>query len=226
MVNISRYIDHTFLKPVTRHTDIRKLCDEAIQYQFAAVCVPPTLVTYSKRLLRESDIRIATVIGFPFGYSVTSAKISETIQAIDDGADELDVVINLISLKNGDWGSLENEMEEISGLVHGRSKLIKVIIETGALSNEEIISCCSLYGRMPVDFLKTSTGFMEKGVTIEAVKLMKKNLPSTVRIKASGGIRNYAFAKELIEAGATRLGSSSGVAILEEELFTEKNRNK
>ena len=221
MVNISSYIDHTFLKPVARHTDIKKICDEAMHYQFAAVCIPPTLVAYTKRLLQESDIKIATVVGFPFGYSVASAKISEAMQAIDDGADELDVVINLISLKNGDWRSLENEMKEISGLIHGRSRIIKVIIESGALTDDEIVSCCSMYGRMSVDFLKTSTGYFEKGATIEVVRLMRQHLPANVRIKASGGIRNYAFARQLIEAGASRLGCSSSVVIVEEELSLE-----
>ena len=136
--------------------------------------------------------------------------------AIIDGADELDVVINISAIKNNDWQFLANEINALLPIINNKNKVIKVIIESGILSDEEIIQCCDLYGAAGVDFLKTSTGYAEKGATVEAVQLMRKHLADNVRIKASGGIKNYIFAKQLIEAGASRLGCSSSVAILKE----------
>jgi len=207
---LASYIDHTILKPTTTHIEINRICGEAREYGFAAVCVPPSFVS----LARKSGVRVATVIGFPFGYSVTAAKLAEVAQALTDGADELDVVINLIRLKEGDWVALEAEMRAITNLVHEARRLVKVIIESGVLTDEEIIRCCEIYGGLGVDFVKTSTGYADKGASVEAVKLMRRHLPAGVRIKASGGIRTYAFAKELIAAGADRLGCSASVEIV------------
>lgn len=212
LLNLASYIDYTLLKPTCTDGDIDKLCRDAFQHKFAAVCVPPSWVKLAADAVKGTDIKTATVIGFPFGYEVLKAKESETEQAIADGADELDMVINLSALKSGLWTYLEKEMKTLLGLAHSNGKIVKVIIETGVLSDAEIVQCCALYGGMGVDFLKTSTGYAEKGATVAAVMLMKKNLPLTVKIKASGGIRNYNFAKELIEAGAERIGTS---AILE-----------
>ncbi|MFT3825035.1 MAG: deoxyribose-phosphate aldolase [Chitinophagaceae bacterium] len=216
-MNIAHYIDHTLLKPTTTNDDIKKLCDEAMEYRFAAVCVPPPLVRKAKVVLKASEVKTATVIGFPFGYSVARAKIFEVQQAIQDGADELDVVINLTALKNNAWNYLEQEMEHIVEAVHKNERLIKVIIESGVLTPEEIIRCCEIYAKLNVDFVKTSTGYAEKGASVEDVQLMRKHLPSTVKIKASGGIRTYEFAKQLVEAGADRLGCSASVAIVKGE---------
>jgi deoxyribose-phosphate aldolase len=210
---LASYIDHTILKPTTTHIEISRICKEAREYGFAAVCVPPPFVG----MARQSGVRVATVIGFPFGYSVTSAKLAEVAQALSDGADELDVVVNLIHLKAGDWAALEAEMREIVLPIHGAGRLVKVIIESGVLTDEEIIRCCSVYGGIGVDFLKTSTGYAEKGATVAAVRLMRQHLPPGIRIKASGGIRTYAFARELIEAGADRLGCSASVEIVKGE---------
>jgi len=160
---------------------------------------------------------VATVIGFPFGYSVSTAKLAEVKQALADGADELDVVINLVALKAGDWSGLEAEMRALTGPIHGAGRVVKVIIESGVLTDEEIIRCCELYGGLGVDFLKTSTGYAERGATVEAVRLMRAYLPSNVRIKASGGIRTYALARQLIDAGADRLGCSASVEIVRGE---------
>jgi deoxyribose-phosphate aldolase len=157
---------------------------------------------------------VATVIGFPFGYSVTKAKLAEVEQALADGADELDVVIDLIQLKGEEWASLEAEMRAITALIHGAGRVVKVIIESGVLTEDEIVRCCEIYGGLGVDFLKTSTGYAEKGASVEAVRWMRRHLPAGVRIKASGGIRTYAFARELIEAGADRLGCSASVEIV------------
>ncbi len=220
-MNIAAYIDHTVLKPTTTMGDVEKICAEAMKYQFAAVCVPPLYVKKAKELLGDSSIKVATVIGFPFGYAAIEAKVAELVLAIIDGADELDMVINISAIKNNDWQFLANEINAILPIVKNKNKLIKVIIESGILTDGEIIKCCDLYGAAGVDFLKTSTGYAEKGATVEAVQLMRKHLADNVRIKASGGIKNYQFAKQLIDAGANRLGCSSSIAIVNEA--AEKN---
>ncbi len=221
-MNIASYIDHTVLKPTTLIADIEKVCSEAKQYHFAAVCVPPNFVKKAKELTQGSEVKVATVIGFPFGYSAIEAKIAEIVLAIVDGADELDVVINISAIKNNDWEYLANEINHIMPIIKQKNKTIKIIIESGILTDDEIIKCCELYGASGIDFLKTSTGYAEKGATVEAVKLFRQHLPSQVQIKASGRIRDYAFAKQLIDAGATRLGCSAGVAIVNGEPVEEK----
>lgn len=213
-MNIARYIDHTLLKPATSILELKKLCEEAVQYNFFAVCVPPPLVKNARSVLANSPVKTATVIGFPFGYSVARAKLAEAQQAIQDGADELDVVINLVALRSKAWQYLELEMEEIVEAAHANNRLVKVIIESGILTDEEIIKCCEIYAKVGVDFLKTSTGYAEKGATIEAVQLMRQHLPSTIKIKASGGIRTYEQAEQYVKAGADRLGCSASVAIV------------
>jgi deoxyribose-phosphate aldolase len=215
-MQIASYIDHTVLKPTTLVTDIEQLCAEAIQYHFVAVCVPPLFVKKATALLIGTRIKVATVIGFPFGYSAIEAKVAETILAIVDGADELDMVINISALKNNDWQFLAAEINAVLPIVRKKNKVIKIIIESGLLTNEEIIKCCDLYGAAGVDFLKTSTGYAEKGATVEAVQLLRKHLADKIQIKASGGIKTYTFAKQLIDAGATRLGCSSSIKIVTE----------
>ncbi len=217
MLKLNQYIDHTILKPTTLVSDIEKLCDEAKQYAFAAVCVSPNFVKKAKSLLEASDVKVATVIGFPFGYSAVEAKIAEIVLAMVDGADELDVVINISAIKNGDWVYLANEINHIMPVVKSKHKIIKIIIESGVLTDDEIVKCCELYGVAGIDYLKTSTGYAEKGASVETVKLFRLHLPEQVQIKASGGIRDHIFAKQLIEAGATRLGCSAGVAIVKGE---------
>ena len=217
-MEINKYVDHTLLKPTALIEDIKKLCSEAKQYNFAAVCVPPPMIKIAKKELENSSIKIATVIGFPFGYSAIEAKIAESILAIIDGADELDVVINLIALKNNDWEYLANEINHLMPVIKQKNKVVKLIIESGVLTDEEIIRCCDLYGAAGVDFLKTSTGYTEKSASVHAVELMRLHLPDHVQIKASGGIKTYAFAKELIDAGATRIGCSAGVQIVSQSV--------
>lgn len=216
-MKIASYIDHTVLKPTTTIADVEKLCSEAISHHFAAVCVPPMFVKKAKEFTNGTNVKVATVIGFPFGYSAIEAKLSETILALVDGADEIDMVINLIALRNNDWQYLANELNNILTPIRQKGKLLKVIIESGILTDDEIIKCCDLYGVAGVDFMKTSTGYAEKGASVHAVELMRKHLADAVQIKASGGIKTAAFAKELINAGATRLGCSSSVAIVEEK---------
>ena len=213
---INSYIDHTVLKPTTTLQDVEQLCREAIQDQFAAVCIPPLYVKKATALVAGTAVKVATVIGFPFGYSAIEAKVAETVLAIVDGADELDLVINISAIKNKDWQFLASEINAILPIIRNKNKVIKIIIESGILTDEEITTCCDLYGAAGVDFMKTSTGYAATGATVEAVALMRKHLADAVQIKASGGIKNYTFAKALIEAGATRLGCSSSIKIAEE----------
>jgi deoxyribose-phosphate aldolase len=215
-MNIASYIDHTVLKPTTLIGDVEKICSEAINYHFAAVCVPPLFVKKARAMLNGTNVKTATVIGFPFGYSAIEAKVAETVLAIVDGADELDLVVNISAIKNSDWQFLAGEINAILPIVRSKQKVIKIIIETGVLSDEEIIACCDIYGAAGADFMKTSTGYAEKGATVHAVQLMRKHVADKIQIKASGGIKSYTFAKQLIDAGATRLGCSSSVQIVNE----------
>jgi deoxyribose-phosphate aldolase len=216
--SIASYIDHTLLKPATRKSDVDKLCDEAREYGFAAVCVPPYYVHQAYEHLRGTQVKVATVIGFPLGYTKAAPKQVEVIQAIADGADELDMVINLAALFSADEQTLRREIEMVLPEVHAQGKVLKLIIESGILSAEQIRYCCALYAQYPVDFLKTSTGFAEKGASIESVRLMRSLLPPHIQIKASGGIRHYDQVKQYIEAGATRIGCSASVAIMQEAI--------
>ena len=216
-MHLATYIDHTILKPTTLVSEVAQICKEAAEYKFAAVCVPPNFVKKAKEFLVGTNVKVATVIGFPFGYSAVEAKLAEIVLAMVDGVDELDVVANISAIKNQDWVYLANELNHIMAVVNSKNKTIKIIIESGILTNDEIIKCCELYGVAGIDYLKTSTGYAEKGASVEAVKLFRLHLPEAVQIKASGGIRDYAFAAELVEAGATRLGCSASLAIVKGE---------
>jgi deoxyribose-phosphate aldolase len=217
-VDIASYIDHTVLKPTTVDSDIVKLCNEAMEHKFAAVCVPPNYVKMSKEYISinnpHGSVNVATVIGFPFGYSCVAAKLAEVEQAIKDGADELDVVANISAIKRQDSNYLKNEIDTLLVSVRAHGKVLKVIIESGILSDTEIINCCNIYGAAGIDFLKTSTGYAESGASVHAVSLFRANLPASVHIKASGGIRDYSTALQMVQAGATRIGCSAGVAIV------------
>jgi deoxyribose-phosphate aldolase len=213
-MQLNSYIDHTVLKPTTLLSDVERICKEATDNQFAAVCVPPLFVKKAKELTTGSGVKVATVIGFPFGYSAVEAKIAEILLAIVDGADELDMVINIAALKNNDWQYLANEITHVMNIITAKNKILKVIIETGILTDDEIIKCCDIYGVAGVHFMKTSTGYAEKGATIEAVKLLRKHLADSIQIKASGGIKTKEFALQLIEAGATRIGASASLELV------------
>jgi len=217
-MNIAAYIDHTILKPNTTLEEAEKCCIEAVEYGFAAVCIPPPFVKRVATILAPTHIKVATVVGFPFGYSATEAKIAESILAVVDGVHEVDMVINLIALRMKDWEYLKKEVGMVTQLLHNKGKILKLIIESGILTDEEIVECCTRLGTLGIDFMKTSTGYAEKSATVDAVRLMRKHLPSTVKIKASGGIRSYSFAKELIDAGAERLGCSASVSIVKASL--------
>ena len=222
MISLASYIDHTLLKPTATHIEIEKICKEALEYGFAAVCVPPSFVAAATR----PGVRVATVVGFPFGYSVAEAKLAEVERAIADGADELDVVINLGFVKEGNWVGLSGEMGMLTERVHEAGRLIKVIIESGVLTEAEIVQCCKLYASLGVDFLKTSTGYAAVGATVGAVQLMRQHLPAGIRIKAAGGIRDAMFARELIAAGADRLGCSASVDIVKGDVGSGAARDE
>lgn len=215
-MNIAQYIDHTILKPTTTIGEIEQLCSDALQYNFKAVCVPPFYVKAARQLLHGAPVKVATVIGFPFGYEGTESKLVAIRQALSDGADELDIVHNLAALKNEDWDYLAKEIALCLQPIRLADKVIKVIIESGILTETEIVKSCALYAKHKVDFVKTSTGYAEKGASIEAVKLMRSHLPETIEIKASGGIRTLEALQEYVAAGATRIGTSSGVQISKE----------
>lgn len=217
-MSLAPFIDHTILKNTTTIGDIDKVCNEAIEYHFAAVCVPPYFVQDAKRLVEKTTVKLATVIGFPFGYHHYKTKVEEARLAMEEGADELDMVMNLAAFKSNDLAYIETEIEQISKLTADKGKTLKVIIESGVLSEEEIIKCCELYKHFPVQFLKTSTGYAEKGASVETVELMRKHLPGHIQIKASGGIRTTDFARQLVDAGAARLGCSASVAIVKGEI--------
>jgi deoxyribose-phosphate aldolase len=215
-MNLASKIDHTLLKADASEKEIKKLCAEAKEFGFAAVCIPPYFVRKCKLWLADSNVKVATVVGFPLGYAHTPAKVEEARRAIDEGADEIDMVINIIALKAGDWNYIKNELTSAATIVQLRGGKLKVILETGLLTDAEIIKACELCKEMTVDFVKTSTGTIQPGATVEAVKLLRANLPKSIKIKASGGIRTKEFALELIAAGADRLGCSASVSIVAE----------
>jgi len=216
-MSLARFIDHTILKNTTTIGDVDKICKEALEHGFAAVCIPPYYVQDARKLLENSPVKLATVIGFPFGYHHYKTKQEEARLAIEEGADELDMVMNIAAFKSNDMAYVEAEIDHISRLTKENGKTLKVIIESGVLSDDEIIKCCEIYKHFPLQFLKTSTGYADKGARVEAVQLLRKNLPETIQIKASGGIRTAEFAQQLVDAGATRLGCSASVAIVQGE---------
>lgn len=213
-MEITKLIDHTLLKADATKEQIEKLCEEAKKYQFASVCVNPYWVSYAKQLLKDSDVKVCTVIGFPLGATTSATKAFETMNAIENGADEVDMVINIGELKNGNDELVKKDIEEIVKAAKGKA-LVKVIIETSLLTNDEKVKACQLAVEAGADFVKTSTGFSTGGATIEDVRLMRETVGPDIGVKASGGIRSLSDAKKMIEAGASRLGTSSGVAIVE-----------
>ena len=212
-MDLSKYIEHTNLSPTLTIRDIDKLVDEARQFGFLGICVPPFWVKRAQREIAKDKILLVSVAGFPLGYNMTETKLDEIKRAIDNGADEVDVVWNITSFKTGiPWTKIE--IAKCSKLAHDNQKLLKVIIETAYLTDEEIIEACKLCADAGVDFVKTSTGFAPAGAKVEHVKLMRSVLPEHVGIKASGGIKTTEQAIAMIEAGADRLGTSSGIKIV------------
>lgn len=217
-MDIAGYIDHTILRVDCTADEIRQLCDEAIAYQFAAVCVPPFFVQLAAQRLEKHSpkIKVATVVGFPMGYSSTPAKIEEIKRAIDDGADEVDAVINICALKGQNWSYVANDIDSMTTAARLKGKKIKLILETGLLDEVELEKLSELVLYSGPDFVKTSTGFNGAGAELGKVLFLKKLLGDKIAIKASGGIRSREDALAFIEAGATRLGTSAALNLIKE----------
>jgi len=210
---IARMIDHTALKADTSEKQITKLCEEALEYKFASVCVNPTWVKKSAELLAGSEVKVCTVIGFPLGANTPEVKAFETTQAIQDGATEVDMVINIGALKDGNNELVERDIKAVVEAAKGKA-LTKVIIESCLLTDEEKVRACELSVKAGADYVKTSTGFSTGGATKEDIALMRKTVGPNIGVKASGGVRNAADAEAMISAGATRIGASAGIEIV------------
>ncbi|MDT0162035.1 deoxyribose-phosphate aldolase [Bacillus sp. AG4(2022)] len=211
--NVAKMIDHTLLKADATKEQIEVLCSEAKEYSFASVCVNPAWVSYASELLEGSGVDVCTVIGFPLGASTPEVKAFETKNAIENGATEVDMVINIGALKSGSSDLVEADIRAVVEVAKGKA-LTKVIIETSLLTEEEKVLACELAVKAGTDFVKTSTGFSTGGATVEDIRLMRKTVGPEIGVKASGGVRSTEDAQQMIEAGATRIGASSGVAIV------------
>ncbi len=214
--DIASYIDHTMLKPDATEAEIQKLCEEAARNHFASVCVNPSFVRLCAQLLRGSDAKVCTVVGFPLGATTPATKAFESRKAIREGAREVDMVINVGALKSGNYDLVEEDIAEVTAACHESNVIVKVIIEAALLTDEEKVVACLLAKRARADFVKTSTGFASGGATIRDVAIMRATVGPEMGVKAAGGIRSYADALGMIEAGATRIGASAGVRIVKE----------
>lgn len=215
-MDIASMIDHTLLKPDATGEAIDGLCKEAKEYEFAAVCVNPYYVRRAKNLLEGTKVRVATVIGFPLGANAKEVKAFETENAIKNGADEVDMVINIGALKNGEHDLVRDDIKAVVEAAKNRA-VVKVIIETCLLTDEEKVVACKLAKEAGANFVKTSTGFSTGGATVEDIKLMKETIGDSLKIKASGGIRDYKTAKAMVDAGASRIGASASIKIVKGE---------
>ena len=211
-MGLNKYIDHTILKATASGTDVQKLCEEAIEHEFYSVCVNGCYVVDAKHLLQGTDVKIAAVVGFPLGAMTTAAKIFEAKEAVENGASEIDMVINVAKLKDGEFEYVENEIRQIKEAIG--DNVLKVIIETCYLTDEEKVKACELSLVAKADFVKTSTGFGTGGATYEDVKLMKSVVGDNAKVKASGGVRDKETAQKYVDLGAERLGTSSGIEIV------------
>ncbi|MGE6259455.1 deoxyribose-phosphate aldolase [Heyndrickxia sporothermodurans] len=212
--NIAKMIDHTLLKPEATKQQIQSLCEEAKEFSFASVCVNPTWVSFASEMLKGSDVKVCTVIGFPLGATTSETKAFETKYAIENGAEEVDMVINIGALKSGDYDLFEKDIFAVTEAAKGKA-LTKVIIETCLLTDEEKVRACEIAVKAGADYVKTSTGFSTGGATVQDIELMRKTVGPNIGVKASGGVRSPEDAQNMIQAGATRIGASSGVQIVQ-----------
>lgn len=217
-MNLNSYIDHTILKPSATEKDIIDLCEEAKEYNFYSVCVNSCFVPLAKQLVENSSVKICSVVGFPLGAMSTEAKVFEAKKAVEDGADEIDMVMNIGLLKSKNYFRVLKDISDVKAAI-GKVPL-KVILEISELSKNEIILACEICLDAKADFIKTSTGFSKSGATLTAVKIMRKTVKNKAKIKASGGIRDYETALKFIDAGADRIGTSSGIAIVTHQTAT------
>lgn len=212
-MKLSKYIDHTLLKPAVTQDEIFELCQEAMKYNFFSVCINPAWVQTASDILEDSDVKVCTVIGFPLGASTSEVKAFETMNAIQNGADEVDMVINIGALKSGNHDLVYNDIKAVCDAA-GTDALVKVIIESGLLDGDEIVSASKIAKKAGADFVKTSTGFNGEGARVEDVALMRMTVGEEMGVKASGGVRSAEDALKMIEGGATRIGASSGIEIV------------
>ncbi len=212
---LARMIDHTLLKPEATPADVQRVCEEALRYHFASVCVNPVFVPQVAQSLRGSDVKVCTVVGFPLGATSTAAKVCETEIALAQGAQEIDMVLAVGLLKAGDLRAVEADIAAVAAVCRAHGALLKVILETALLTDEEKIVACQLAVSAGAHYVKTSTGFSRSGATAADIALMRRTVGPHIGVKASGGVRTYADALAMIEAGASRLGASSSIAILE-----------
>ncbi|TAE31170.1 MAG: deoxyribose-phosphate aldolase [Candidatus Kapaibacterium sp.] len=213
--HLAAMIDHTLLKAEATSAGIETLCREAREYGFASVCVNPSHIAHASELLRGSAVKVCTVIGFPLGANTTATKVFEAENALANGATEIDMVLNIGALVDGNDALVESDIRAVTAAGHKAGAIVKVIIETALLGEAHKIKACEIVTRAAADFIKTSTGFSTKGATLDDIRLMKTHVGANVSIKASGGIRDLAFTQELIAAGASRIGASAGVAIVD-----------
>lgn len=220
---LNKYFDHTLLKPEATNEQIDKLCEEAREYDFYSVCVNTCYVSRCYDALKDTDVKVAAVVGFPLGACTTQSKVFETKEAFMDGASEVDMVLNVGKFKSGDNDYIRDDIRAVADAAHSFGGIVKVILETCLLTDEEIVEACRLSREAGADFVKTSTGFSTGGATAEHVALMKKTVGDHLMVKASGGIRDYDQCMKMIEAGADRIGASASVKIM--EVYNSEHQN-
>lgn len=220
-MDYAKMIDHTLLKPEATKEQVKNLCEEAVQYGFHSVCVNSSFVYYCTELLKDSDVKVCTVIGFPLGAMSTAGKAAEAQAAVADGAEELDMVIHVGMIKSGDWDYVKQDIASVVEAA-GDKAVVKVILETCLLTDEEKRKACMICKEAGTSFVKTSTGFSNGGATVKDVALMREAVGSDMGVKASGGIRSFQDARAMVEAGADRIGASSGIAIIREQKEGER----
>ncbi|MFK7949153.1 MAG: deoxyribose-phosphate aldolase [Saprospiraceae bacterium] len=211
---LPQYIEHTILQSNVEIEAIKNLCYEAMNHQFYGVCIPPYFVKYAGQVLDKSPVKVVTVVGFPMGYSTTPAKVEEVKKALHERADEVDVVVNVCAIKNKDWGYIRNDIQSVTAAAHIQGRVIKIILETALLNDEEIKRMCDICNQNMVNFVKTATGFNQVNTSPEVIRLLKGYIDKDIKIKASGGIKTTAQALALIEAGASRIGASRSLQII------------
>ncbi len=213
---LARYFDHTLLKPEATPDQVRELCQEALDYHFASVCINPVFVPLAAEMLAGSDVEVCTVVGFPLGATTTAAKVAETELTLAQGATEVDMVLPIGLLKAGDEDRVRGDVGAVAAVCHAHGALLKVIIETALLTDDEKVTACRLSKEAGADYVKTSTGFSKHGATVEDVALMRETVGPEMGVKAAGGVGSYEEALAMIEAGATRIGASRSIAIVED----------
>lgn len=217
-MHVENHIEYTALQPDSTMADIENLCIEAIEYDFTAVCVPPLFVKKAKELTLPTSVKVITVIGYPLGYNVIESKLAEIVLAIVDGADEVEIVINTSALKNKDWQYLAVELNTFMPVIRNKAKKLTVVLETGLMTDEEIVAACDMYGAAGVDYIKAGTGYVVDENIISRIKFIRQHLADAVKIKSAGGIINFKFASKLLEAGVNKISCLNAIELVQEAM--------